>query len=41
MHARSLCLDTSVIGGYFDPEFMADTRALWRLREQGLRSDAW
>jgi predicted nucleic acid-binding protein len=35
MHARSLYLDTSVIGGYFDPEFMADTRALWRLREQG------
>jgi hypothetical protein len=35
MHARSLYLDTSVIGGYFDPEFMADTRALWRLREAG------
>ena len=35
MHARSLYLDTSVIGGYFDPEFMADTRALWRLREEG------
>jgi hypothetical protein len=35
MHARSLYLDTSVIGGYFDPEFMADTRALWRLRETG------
>jgi hypothetical protein len=36
MHARSLYLDTSVIGGYFDPEFMADTRALWRRREEGL-----
>jgi hypothetical protein len=35
MHARSLYLDTSVIGGYFDPEFMADTRVLWRLREKG------
>ncbi len=35
MHAPALYLDTSVIGGYFDPEFMADTRALWRLREAG------
>jgi hypothetical protein len=35
VHARSLYLDTSVIGGYFDLEFMADTRALWRLREKG------
>ena len=35
MHALSLYLDTSVIGGYFDVEFMADTRALWRLREAG------
>jgi|HubBroStandDraft_6_1064221.scaffolds.fasta_scaffold187122_1 predicted nucleic acid-binding protein len=35
MHALSLYLDTSVIGGYFDPEFMADTRALWRLRTAG------
>jgi hypothetical protein len=35
MHALSLYLDTSVIGGYFDPEFMVDTRALWRLREVG------
>jgi predicted nucleic acid-binding protein len=35
MDARSLYLDTSVIGGYFDPEFMADTRTLWRLREAG------
>ena len=33
MHALSLYLDTSVIGGYFDAEFMADTRALWRLME--------
>jgi predicted nucleic acid-binding protein len=36
MHALSLYLDTAVIGGYFDPEFMADTRALWRRREEGL-----
>lgn len=35
MHALALYLDTSVIGGYFDAEFMADTRALWRLREAG------
>jgi predicted nucleic acid-binding protein len=35
VHALSLYLDTSVIGGYFDPEFMADTRALWRLKEEG------
>lgn len=35
MHAPALYLDTSVIGGYFDPKFMADTRALWRLREAG------
>ncbi len=35
MHALSLYLDTSVIGGYFDAEFMADTRALWRLMEAG------
>lgn len=35
MHAPTLYLDTSVIGGYFDPEFMADTRALWRLMEAG------
>lgn len=35
MHALSLYLDTSVIGGYYDAEFMADTRALWRLKEAG------
>ena len=35
MHALSLYLDTSVIGGYYDAEFRADTRALWRLREEG------
>ncbi|MBI2813235.1 MAG: PIN domain protein [Opitutae bacterium] len=28
-------MDTSVIGGYFDAEFLADTRALWRLKEAG------
>jgi hypothetical protein len=36
MHALSLYLDTSVIGGYFDAVFMADTRSLWRLRDSGL-----
>ncbi|MSU47530.1 MAG: PIN domain protein [Opitutus sp.] len=35
MHSPALYLDTSVIGGYFDREFMADTRALWRLMEAG------
>lgn len=35
MHAPALYLDTSVMGGYFDSEFMADTRALWRLMEAG------
>jgi hypothetical protein len=35
MHALSLYLDASVIGGYFDSEFMADTRARWRLRNAG------
>jgi predicted nucleic acid-binding protein len=34
-HALSLYLDTAVIGGYFDPEFMADTRTLWRLKDTG------
>lgn len=33
--APSLYLDTSVIGGYYDAEFKADTRALWRLAEAG------
>ncbi|MDI1251513.1 MAG: hypothetical protein PSV13_21815 [Lacunisphaera sp.] len=36
MHALALYLDTSVIGGYYDAEFMADTRALWRLKEAGV-----
>ena len=35
MHALTLYLDTSVIGGYFDAEFMTATRALWRLKETG------
>jgi predicted nucleic acid-binding protein len=35
MPVQTLYLDTSVIGGYFDAEFMADTRALWRLMERG------
>lgn len=35
MHAPALYLDTSVLGGYFDAEFMTDTRALWRLRDAG------
>jgi hypothetical protein len=35
MRPLSLYLDTSVIGGYFDVEFMADTCTLWRLKEAG------
>ena len=35
MHVLSLYLDTSVIGGDFDVEFMADTPALWRQMEAG------
>lgn len=35
MHALSLYLDTSVIGGYYDAEFQTDTRELWRLRNAG------
>jgi predicted nucleic acid-binding protein len=35
MPAQTLYLDTSVIGGYYDAEFMTDTRALWRLMERG------
>jgi predicted nucleic acid-binding protein len=30
MHIQTLYLDTSVIGGYHDPEWLADTRELWR-----------
>ncbi len=36
MRVTSLYLDTSVIGGYFDDEFMEATRKLWLEREQGL-----
>ena len=35
MRVLALYLDTSVIGGYYDAEFMADTRALWRLKAAG------
>jgi len=35
MHALSLYRDTSVIGGYYYPEFMTDMRVLWRLRDTG------
>jgi len=31
----SLYIDTSVIGGYFDPEFTIATRELWRQMEKG------
>ena len=31
----SLYIDTSVMGGYFDPEFTAATTKLWRAMEKG------
>jgi hypothetical protein len=34
--ALALYLDTSVIGGYYDTAFMAETRTLWRMRGAGL-----
>jgi len=36
MPVPTLYLDTSVIGGYFDTEWMKGTRELWRLMELGL-----
>jgi predicted nucleic acid-binding protein len=33
---RRLYIDTSVIGGYHDTEWMADTRLLWQQAEAGL-----
>ena len=35
MKPPSLYIDTSVIGGYFDPEFTIATRELWRQMEKG------
>ncbi len=35
MKPRKLYLDTSVIGGYFDQEFMEPTRRLWEVAEAG------
>jgi predicted nucleic acid-binding protein len=35
MHIPTLYLDTSVIGGYYDTEWMADTRELWRQARAG------
>ncbi len=35
MHIPTLCLDTSVIGGYHDTEWMADTRLLWQQAKAG------
>ncbi len=32
---RKLYIDTSVIGGHHDPEWMADTRELWQQAEAG------
>lgn len=33
--ARKLYIDTSVVGGYHDPLWMADTRLLWQQAEAG------
>lgn len=35
MRTPTLYLDTSVIGGYHDAEWMADTRELWRQAQAG------
>ena len=35
MHVPTLYLDTSVIGGYHDTEWMADTRELWAQAKVG------
>ncbi len=35
MKVPTLYLDTSVIGGYFDPEFEDATRELWKQKDQG------
>jgi predicted nucleic acid-binding protein len=35
MHAPTLYLDTSVIGGYHDTQWMAETRLLWQQAKAG------
>jgi len=35
MHIQTLYLDISVIGGYHDTEWMADTRMLWQQAKAG------
>ena len=35
MGALTVYLDNSVLGGYFDAEFKAPTRCLWRMAETG------
>ena len=35
MHVPTLYLDTSVIGGYHDTEWMEDTRLLWQQAKAG------
>ncbi len=35
MKVPALYIDTSVIGGYHDPEWMQETRELWRQAEAG------
>jgi predicted nucleic acid-binding protein len=35
MKIPKLYIDTSVLGGYYDPEFQDDTRQLWKLMGKG------
>lgn len=35
MPIQTLYIDTSVIGGYHDPEWMAETRTLWQQARDG------
>ena len=35
MSLRTLYLDTSVVGGYFDKEYLKETRQLWDLWKTG------
>ena len=35
MKVPTLYLDTSVIGGYYDAEWMAETRLLWEQAQAG------
>jgi len=36
MLAPEIYIDTSVIGGYYDDEFKAETRRLWNLKKKSI-----